>query len=198
MCNFRDPNLVTFYLCIYLILNEEHFTFHLQYKHSGTFANRKFEELPYPKKSGNVRPHSSNSIRKMLPHHSHSSCGNATPSSGTFPLASHKEVPPRDRTPTRNLRFKYTDKKRKQQLNSHERLRIVVVSGLSSIHDVKSEFPLSIYNHFRYSTADRMNPTARYIFVYIPSSFNKIFLLKIAYHSAIITNGSFYYCKLNR
>ena len=92
----------------------------------------------------------------------------------------------------------YTDKKRKQQLNSHERLRIVVVSGLSSIHDVKSEFPLSIYNHFRYSTADRMNPTARYIFVYIPSSFNKIFLLKIAYHSAIITNGSFYYCKLNR
>ena len=24
--NFRDPNLVTFYLCIYLILNEEHFT----------------------------------------------------------------------------------------------------------------------------------------------------------------------------
>ena len=26
-------------------LNEEHFTFHLQYKHSGTFANRKYEEL---------------------------------------------------------------------------------------------------------------------------------------------------------
>ena len=94
MSNFRDPNLVTFYLCIYLILNEEHFTFHLQCKHSGTFANRKFEELPYPKKSGNVRPHSSNSIRKMLPHHSHSSCEYATPSSGTFPLASYKEVPP--------------------------------------------------------------------------------------------------------
>ena len=95
MCNFRDPNLVTFYLCIYLILNEERFTFHLQYKHSGTFANRKFEELPHPKKSGNVRPHSSNSIGKMLPHHNHSSCENATPSSGTFPLASYKEVPPR-------------------------------------------------------------------------------------------------------
>ena len=30
-------------------LNEEHFTFHLQYKHSGTFANRKYEELSYPK-----------------------------------------------------------------------------------------------------------------------------------------------------
>ena len=49
MCNFRDSNLVTFYLCIYLILNEEHITFHLQYKHSGTFANRKYEELSYPK-----------------------------------------------------------------------------------------------------------------------------------------------------
>ena len=30
-------------------LNEKHFTFHLQYKHSGTFANRKYEELSYPK-----------------------------------------------------------------------------------------------------------------------------------------------------
>ena len=31
------------------MLNEEHFTFHLQYKHSGTFANRKHEELSYHK-----------------------------------------------------------------------------------------------------------------------------------------------------
>ena len=70
MCNFHDPNLVTSYhfiLCIYLILNEEHFTFHLQYKHSGTFANRKYEELSYPKKSENVRPHSSNSIENATP-----------------------------------------------------------------------------------------------------------------------------------
>ena len=37
--NFRDPNFVTFYLWMYLILNKEHFTFHLQYIHSGTFAN---------------------------------------------------------------------------------------------------------------------------------------------------------------
>ena len=37
-------------------LNEEHFTFHLQYKHSGTFANRKYEERSYPKKAENVRP----------------------------------------------------------------------------------------------------------------------------------------------
>ena len=36
-------------------LNEEHFTFHLfEYKHSGTFAKRKYEELSYPKKSENV------------------------------------------------------------------------------------------------------------------------------------------------
>ena len=65
ICNFRDPNLVTFYLCIYLMLKEERFTFHLQCKLSGTFANRKCEELSYPPpppKKRNVRPHSSNSI----------------------------------------------------------------------------------------------------------------------------------------
>ena len=72
--------VVTFYLCIYpsldlpyntfkmnwpifLKLNKEHFTFHLQCKHSGTFANRQ-------------------TIRE-----------NATPSSGTSPLASYKEAP---------------------------------------------------------------------------------------------------------
>ena len=32
-----------------LILNEEHLTFQLQYKNSGIFANRKYEELSYPK-----------------------------------------------------------------------------------------------------------------------------------------------------
>ena len=47
--NFCDPNLVPSCLCMYLILSEEHFTFHLQYKHSGSFSNRKFEELSYPK-----------------------------------------------------------------------------------------------------------------------------------------------------
>ena len=63
-------------------LNEEHVTFHLQYKHSGTFANRKYEELSYPQNWENVRPHYSQSNRE-----------NATPSSGTSPLASCKEVP---------------------------------------------------------------------------------------------------------
>ena len=58
-----DPFLVTFgQMCKKVIfmnwpifrLNEEHFTFHQQYKHSGTFAKRKYEELSYPKKSENV------------------------------------------------------------------------------------------------------------------------------------------------
>ena len=89
--NFSDPNWVTFYFYILWIdpffrLNEEHFTFHLQYKHSGTFANRKYEELSYHKKTENVRPH-----------YSHSSRENATPSSGTSPLASDKEVTSRDK-----------------------------------------------------------------------------------------------------
>ena len=45
-------------------MNEEQFTFHLQYKHSGTFGNHKYEELSYPKKSENVQPNSSDSIEK--------------------------------------------------------------------------------------------------------------------------------------
>ena len=62
-------------------LNEENFTFHLQYKRSGTFSNRKYEELSYLQKSENVQPHSNDSIE------------NATRSSGTSQLASYKEVP---------------------------------------------------------------------------------------------------------
>ena len=70
ICNFRDPNLVTFYfyeLTHFFKWNEEHFVFHLQYKHSITFADRKYEELSYPKKSENVWPHSSNSIENETP-----------------------------------------------------------------------------------------------------------------------------------
>ena len=48
-------------------LNEERLTFHLQNKHSGTFANRKYEELSYPQKSENARPHSSNSLENATP-----------------------------------------------------------------------------------------------------------------------------------
>ena len=52
-------------------LKEEHFTFRLQYKHSVAFANCKYEELSYPKKFENVRPHFSNSIENATtsPHH---------------------------------------------------------------------------------------------------------------------------------
>ena len=55
------------FLCInpFFKWNEEHFIFHLQYKHSNTFANR--EELSYPKISENLQPHSSNSIENATP-----------------------------------------------------------------------------------------------------------------------------------
>ena len=48
----------------FLELNEEHSTFHVRYEHSGTFDDRKYEQLSYPKKSENVLSHSSNSIEK--------------------------------------------------------------------------------------------------------------------------------------
>ena len=48
----------------FLELNEEHSTFHVRYEHSGTFADRKYEQLSYPQKSENVLSHSSNSIEK--------------------------------------------------------------------------------------------------------------------------------------
>ena len=65
-----EPTSVSFYfyeLTNFFRLNEEHFTIHLQYKHSGTFANRKYEEQSYPEKSKNVRPHSSNSVENATP-----------------------------------------------------------------------------------------------------------------------------------
>ena len=51
--------MVTFYfyeLTHFFRLNEEDFTVYLQYKHSGTFAHRKYEKKSYHKKSENVRP----------------------------------------------------------------------------------------------------------------------------------------------
>ena len=83
------PTTSAFHLCTYPISNEENFTFHLQYKHSGTFANRKYEELSYPK----IRKCALVTLLKMRPHYSQSSCENATSSGGIFQLASYKEVP---------------------------------------------------------------------------------------------------------
>ena len=84
--NFSDSNLVTFFLCICLISNEELSTSQLQCKHSGTFANRKYEELSCTKNQKMCDPILV-IVLKMRPR-------NATPSSGTLPLASYKEVPP--------------------------------------------------------------------------------------------------------
>ena len=78
---------------LFFKLNKESFTFHLQYKHSRKFANRKYEELSYPQKYENVRPILV-ALLKMRPHNSQSSRENATPSGSTSPLASYKEVPP--------------------------------------------------------------------------------------------------------
>ena len=48
-------------------MNEEYFTFHLQYKHSGTFANRKSEKLFLPQNPIMCDPHSSNFIENATP-----------------------------------------------------------------------------------------------------------------------------------
>ena len=59
----------------------------------GTFANRKYEDFSYPK-----NPKMCNlileTLLKMRPLYSQSNRENATPSSGTSPLASFKEAPP--------------------------------------------------------------------------------------------------------
>ena len=73
-------------------MNEEHFTFHLQDKHSGMFANRKYKEMSYPKNQKIGDPILV-TLLKMQPHYSKSNRENVTPSSSTSPLASYKEVP---------------------------------------------------------------------------------------------------------
>ena len=57
------------------------------------FANRKYEELSYPKNQKMWDPILV-TLLKMPPHCSQSSHENATPSSGTSPVASYEEVPP--------------------------------------------------------------------------------------------------------
>ena len=91
LCNFCDPKVVTFCLCnnfMYLILKKEHFTFH-----SGMFANRKYEERPYPKHQKMCEPILV-TLWKMWPQDSQSSLENVTLSSGTSPLASYKRKHP--------------------------------------------------------------------------------------------------------
>ena len=64
-------------------MNKEHLIFNRQYKHSGTFANRKIWRALLPPKAENMRPHSSQSSRE-----------NVTLSRGISPLTSYKEVAP--------------------------------------------------------------------------------------------------------
>ena len=66
-------------------------TFHLQHRLFGTFANCKYEELP---QNSEMYHPILLTLLKMRPHDSQSSRENATPSSGTSPVASYKEVPP--------------------------------------------------------------------------------------------------------
>ena len=79
MRNFCDPSSVTFYLCVYLILNKGHLLFTL-----GT-VNMKHCLAP---KAENVRPHSIETATPGI----QPGRENATPSSGTSPLAFYKEV----------------------------------------------------------------------------------------------------------
>ena len=62
-----------------------------EYKYSGTFAHRKYEELSHPKRPKMCDPILV-TLLKMRPHYSQSSRENATPSSGTSLLPSYKEV----------------------------------------------------------------------------------------------------------
>ena len=60
------------------------------------FANCKCEELSYPKNQKIYEPILV-TLLKMQPHYSQSSHENATPSSGTSPLASYNKYPPSPR-----------------------------------------------------------------------------------------------------
>ena len=72
----------------------------LLFKHSGTFANGKYEELSYPKNPKMCDPILV-TVLKMQPHYSQYSSENETPSSGTSPLPS-KGSTPQERKPLLN------------------------------------------------------------------------------------------------
>ena len=69
---------------------------HLLYKHSGTSANRKYEELSYPFKIRECATHSSNSIENAIPLFIVSSVVKMRPHPAAHPpdSASYKEVTP--------------------------------------------------------------------------------------------------------
>ena len=102
ICNFCDPNLVTFYLCIYLInplrrssKNElNHFLINWM-KNTLLFTYN--TDILIRFLTVNMNNSLTQKIRKCatpLKMQPHSSREKATPSSGTSPLVSYKEVPP--------------------------------------------------------------------------------------------------------
>lgn len=75
---------------MYLILNKEHFTYSTNILVRLLTANMK--NLSYPKNQKMWDPILV-TLLKMRPHNSQTSRENATPSSGTSPMASYNEVP---------------------------------------------------------------------------------------------------------
>ena len=94
--NFRDPNLVTFYFY--------ELTYFLDWMKNTSLFNYSTNilvRLLTVNVKNCLTPQNANmcdpilvTLLKIRPHYSQSSCENATPSSGTSPLASYKEVPP--------------------------------------------------------------------------------------------------------
>ena len=94
--NFRHLNLGTFYfyeLTHFFKLNEEHFLFSYSTNILLLLLTVDMKNCltpKYPKMCDPILV----TLLKMRPHYSQSSRENATPSSGTSPLASYKKVPP--------------------------------------------------------------------------------------------------------
>ena len=97
ICNFRDPNLVTFYffweltnfldwMKSTLLFIYRNILVRLLTVNTKNCLSPKNLKMCYPILV---------TLLKMQPHYSQPSRENATPSSGTSPLASYKEVPPR-------------------------------------------------------------------------------------------------------
>ena len=76
---------------MYRILNKEHLTVHLQYTHSGTSDDRKYEELSYFKNQKMCDPIPAIML-KMRPHGSQSNRENAAHSH--WPPPNEEEPPP--------------------------------------------------------------------------------------------------------
>ena len=138
-CNFRDLNLVTFYLCISLIsvvsrteCNAVNASLLLN-SINNNFLIFLTENLPIlnpylPPKSENLRPH-----------YSHSSRENATPSSGTSPLASCKGVPPFG-CPTQYHCFRFQPhlQHRQQSSNCDKMSLLLVFTGTETFRSLLS------------------------------------------------------------